>query len=35
MMTSAQESGTMDGECVKYVDEMIAWPSKLNEHMEI
>ena len=24
----------MDGECVRYIDEMLAWPSKLNEHCD-
>lgn len=33
-MEQAQESGGLDGECVKYVDEMLAWPNRLNEHCD-
>ena len=33
-MEQAQESGGMDGECIKYVDEMLAWPTRLNEHCD-
>ena len=28
------EAGSQDGECVRYIDEMIAWPAKLNQHTE-
>lgn len=24
----------MDGECTKYVDEMLAWPTRLNDHCD-
>lgn len=34
LMEQAQESGGMDGECIKYVDEMLAWPTRLNEHCD-
>ena len=33
-MEQAQESGGLDGECIKYVDEMLAWPARLTEHTE-
>ena len=28
------EAGGAEGDCVRYVDEMLAWPSRLNEHCE-
>lgn len=34
LMEQAQESGGLDGECIKYVDEMLAWPARLNEHCD-
>ena len=23
-----------DGECVRYIDEMLAWPQRLNDHAD-
>lgn len=32
--TGDSGSGNLEGECVRYIDEMLAWPSKLNQHTE-
>ena len=34
LMETAPEAGSQDGECIKFVDEMLAWPRKLNEYCE-
>ena len=34
LLEQSTESGTQDGQCVKYVDEMLAWPQRLNDHAD-
>ena len=34
LVDTAPEAGSQDGECIKFVDEMLAWPQKLNEYCE-
>lgn len=34
LMIAPPESGGIDGECVRFVDEMLAWPKRLNDHCD-
>ena len=35
LQEQSAESGGEDGECKRYVDQMLAWPNRLNEHCEL